>query len=251
MTNQDRKWVLITGASGGIGRALVTSFIASGYNVIAADIVTSTYTEQNISALTLDLEQLALDSDYAEKFKKQVNDITSQRGITSLVNNAAVQPLNQVKEISRESWQSTMNVNVTGPLFLIQLMLDSLEANKGSVVNMSSIHASQTKPYFTEYATSKGALSCLTRNLAIELGSTVRINAIEPAAVDTPMLRAGFNGKEKQFSALESFHPLGRIAKPKDIAELAVYLCSEQASFIHGECIKATGGIHTCLHDPN
>ena len=133
---------------------------------------------------------------------------------------------------------------------MTQMFLDSLKRNKGAVVNISSIHALQTKRNFVTYATSKGALSSLTRNMAVDIGNGVRVNAIEPAAVSTDMLRAGFEGKEEQFELLEAFHPIARIATPEEVAQLALFLCSEQSSFIHGACLNATGGIHGCLSDP-
>ena len=101
------------------------------------------------------------------------------------------------------------------------------------------------------YATSKAALSSLTRNLAVDVGDKIRINAIEPAAVGTEMLRASFEGDPERLAALGRFHPMGRIAEPKEIAELAVFLCSDKSHFVQGACISAAGGIHACLSDPD
>jgi NAD(P)-dependent dehydrogenase (short-subunit alcohol dehydrogenase family) len=79
----------------------------------------------------------------------------------------------------------------------------------------------------------------------------VRVNAIEPAAVATEMLKAGFAGNVEQYKQLEAFHPLARIAAPREVAELAVFLCSEKARFVHGACISASGGIQGSLSDPS
>ena len=247
----NKKWALVTGANGGIGKALVTCFAENGYSVVATDITDLTISAPNIINLKIDLEQIVLDEAYADVLQKDVLEITSGAGLTALVNNAAVQILGSIREVSREDWLKSMNVNVSAPFFMTQLFLDSLKKNKGSVVNISSIHALQTKRSFVTYATSKGALSSLTRNMAVDIGNAIRINAIEPAAVSTDMLRAGFEGKEEQFELLEAFHPIARIATPEEVAQLALFLCSEQSSFIHGACLNATGGIHGCLSDPD
>jgi NAD(P)-dependent dehydrogenase (short-subunit alcohol dehydrogenase family) len=247
----NRKWALVTGANGGIGKALVTCFAENGYSIVATDITDLTISAPNIINLKIDLEQIVLDEAYADVLQKDVLEITSGAGLTALVNNAAVQILGSIREVSREDWLKSMNVNVSAPFFMTQLFLDSLKKNKGSVVNISSIHALQTKRSFVTYATSKGALSSLTRNMAVDIGNAIRINAIEPAAVSTDMLRAGFEGKEEQFELLEAFHPIARIATPEEVAQLALFLCSEQSSFIHGACLNATGGIHGCLSDPD
>jgi NAD(P)-dependent dehydrogenase (short-subunit alcohol dehydrogenase family) len=120
----------------------------------------------------------------------------------------------------------------------------------GSVVNISSIHSTLTKPGFVCYATSKAALGGLTKSAAVELGAKVRINAINPAATATPMLVAGFEDKESALRELGSMHPLGRIAEPEEIARTAVFLASEKASFINGACLNVDGGISARLHDP-
>ena len=248
---ENKGWALVTGANGGIGKAIAICFAENGYSVIATDITEFTVETENIVNLNIDLEQIVLDEQYAKDFAAKVDAITSGEGLTALINNAAIQVLGSVKEVTRRDWLTSMNVNVSAPFFMSQLFLNSLKENKGAVVNVSSIHALQTKRNFVTYATTKGALSSLTRNMAVDLGNAVRVNAIEPAAVSTEMLRAGFEGKEDQFKLLEAFHPIARIASPEEVAQLALFLCTDKASFIHGACINATGGIHGCLSDPD
>jgi NAD(P)-dependent dehydrogenase (short-subunit alcohol dehydrogenase family) len=252
MTNNEKPWALITGANGGIGQALVAEFIECGYRVIATDISTRTESaHENVVFLQIDLQQFVLSEEYAKQFAKNISDITNNVGISALINNAAVQILDRCENLSREQWQNSFNVNLSAPFFMVQAFLPELTRNQGSVVNISSIHATQTKKEFVAYATTKAGLSALTRNLAIDLGVKVRVNAIEPAAVGTDMLRAGFNGKEDSFKQLEKFHPMERIALPQEVAELAVFLCSKKANFVHGACISASGGIQGCLSDPS
>lgn len=84
----------------------------------------------------------------------------------------------------------------------------------------------------------------------MEVGAKIRINAIEPAAVGTQMLKEGFKGRPDKLDLLHTYHPVGRIAEPAEVAELALFLCSEKARFIHGECISISGGIDRRLYDP-
>jgi NAD(P)-dependent dehydrogenase (short-subunit alcohol dehydrogenase family) len=245
------KWVLITGALGGIGQALVSEFTGKGYQVVATDLLNCNEPCDNVYFMQLDLEAFVLSEAYAAEFYSKVNNITSGKGISTLINNAAVQILADTSQLTREQWQTSFNVNVTAPFFLSQLFIDDLVKNKGAIVNISSIHATQTKKEFVAYATTKAALSSMSRNMVLDLGDRIRINTIEPAAIATDMLKAGFAGKEEQYRKLETFHPLGRIGTPNEIAVLAFFLSSDAAGFVQGACISVSGGIQGCLSDPS
>lgn len=246
------KWVLITGALGGIGKALVGEFYRKNYNVIATDIINEPSDfEDNIYFLQLDLEKLVLNYDYALEFKNKIDALTGKSGVSALVNNAAIQILDDSRVLTRHQWNRSFNINISAPFFLIQLLIPDLDKNKGSIVNISSIHATQTKKNFVAYATTKAALSSMTRNMALDLGRNIRINAIEPAAIATDMLKAGFEGQDDKYKQLEIFHPLGRVGTPSEVAKLAVFLSSDDAGFIQGACISASGGIQGCLSDPD
>lgn len=99
-------------------------------------------------------------------------------------------------------------------------------------MNVASVHAKATKKNFVSYSTSKTALVGLTRSLALDLAPDVRVNALAPAAIDTPMLRKGFEGKEKLYQQLKEYHPVERIADPKEIAQLLCFLALESCSFL-------------------
>ena len=248
---ENKKYVLITGACGGIGKALTQVFNDNGYSVIASDRLPKIDDVHCDYYMQADLVRSVAEPEYMDSIVEEVMRHTNGEGIHALINNAALQVLVPTAELSRTQWSNTLQTNLLAPFFWSQSFLDILKMNKGAIVNISSIHATQTKKNFVAYATSKAALSSLTRNMALDLAGDVRINAIEPAAVATDMLKAGFEGKEDKFKELERFHPLGRIAYPAEIAKLAAYLCSENASFIHGACINASGGIHACLSDPD
>ncbi|NKF50078.1 SDR family oxidoreductase [Shewanella sp. WXL01] len=246
-----KKWALITGALGGIGQALVKEYVNKGFSVIATDIKQPVGSVENVEFIELDLAELARSDEYTKSFYRRVQQFTQGQSICVLVNNAAVQTLAHSSKLDRKQWQSSFDVNLTAPFFLSQLFLDDLAKNSGSIVNISSIHATQTKKEFVAYATTKAALSSMTRNMALDLGDKVRVNAIEPAAIATEMLKAGFEGKEDKYSQLEAYHPIGRIGTPEEIAKLAVFLSSDDAGFVQGACISASGGIRGCLSDPD
>ncbi|WP_335918102.1 SDR family oxidoreductase [Shewanella algae] len=249
--NNKQKWALITGALGGIGKALTKEFVTAGYHVIATDIKNDEVNTPNVYFLPLDLEKFVFEEVFAAEFYNKVNILTNNVGINCLINNAATQILADVRDVTRQQWNMSLNVNLSAPFFLSQLFFEDLKNNGGSIVNISSIHATQTKKQFVPYATTKAALSALTRNMVLDLGREVRINAIEPAAIATEMLKAGFADKDEFYKQLEDFHPMGRVGTPEEIAKLALFLCSDDAGFIQGACISASGGIQGCLSDPS
>jgi len=243
------KFALITGAAGGIGRALVQGFHDAGYRVIATDIVPPAEGPADFF-IAADLARTVADEAYAEAVFKQVRDALDGAGLAALVNNAAVQILGGAGQLSRDDWRKTLEVNLLAPFFWTQALLPELEAAGGSVVNISSVHAKLTKPGFAAYATSKAALSGLTRAMAVDLGGRVRVNAIEPAAIATDMLKAGFEGRPALYAQLEDCHPVGRIGLPEEVARAALALAGEGAGFLHGACVPLGGGIEGRLHDP-
>lgn len=244
------KVAIITGAAGGIGRALCDAFTTDGYGVIAVDIRRPDPLGRTTTYVELDLDRYCCEPEYRRTADAHLRDAVADRSVAALINNAAVQILKPTDALTTEDWSSTLNVNLLAPFLITQALLKELEAAAGAVVNISSIHAKQTKPEFVAYATSKAALNGLTRSLAVDLGGRVRINAICPAAIATPMLVEGFAGREAALDQLGKMHPAGRIGEPKEVAALALFLASDAARFITGAEIMLDGGIHTRLHDP-
>ena len=242
-----RPAALITGACGGIGRALCDVFTEAGYLAVGIDLhAPEDYPHPVIHC---DIRRLAQSEQAAETLKKDVLNITAGR-LDVLINNAAVQIIKPCNELTRSDWAATLETNLLAPFWLTTLFLPELRRAKGSVVNIGSIHARLTKRQFVAYATSKGALETMTKAMALDLAPDVRVNAIAPAATDTPMLRAGFQNNPDGFAALEHHHPLERIATPDEIAKVALFLSGPQAGFITGSTIEVDGGISVCLKDP-
>jgi NAD(P)-dependent dehydrogenase (short-subunit alcohol dehydrogenase family) len=246
---QTQDAILITGANGGIGKALCKLFHKSGYYVLATDAMP---TQQVICDyyIQTDLKQLVAEEKEQDKFKQKIIDSLNKRPLKGLINNAAYQKLDSLRALRLADFRNTLDINVTAPFLLTKLFIEQLGSVKGAVINIGSIHAKLTKPGFVSYATSKAALLGLTQAMAIDLGPEVRVNVIQPAATATEMLVAGFKGKEDCLRKLEQYHPIGRIAEPKEIAELALFLVSEKAGFISGSSINIDGAIGCRLHDP-
>jgi len=241
--------VIITGASGGIGRELVKEFKLANYHVVGID-ASPTSVSSDIDFLQFDLSRIIDDHQSREALKSSILELTHGNQIKALVNNAAIQNVKPFLEIDSDDWSLSLRINLLAPFFLSQLLYQELAIAHGSVLNISSIHASQTKKGFSIYATTKAALSSLTKILAIELGSQVRVNAIEPGAISTQMLEAGFEGDPERRKSLAELQPMKRIGLPSEVAKLAVFMTSDDARFVNGSTFAIDGGIRNQLHDP-
>ncbi|MCK8492778.1 SDR family oxidoreductase [Spirosoma sp. RP8] len=240
------KKALITGVLGGIGSALAQSFRENGYYVYGLDI-RDTDDHQADQLIQFDLHRFSTDDAYRSEWKLKFYALIPELHV--LVNNAAVQLLDGLDDLKLSEWNHTMAVNLTGPLLLSQHFLDQLEEGNGCIINIGSIHQQLTKRRFISYATSKSALIGLTRALAVDLEGRVRVNAISPAAIETDMLLAGFDGNQSALDELRRIHPVQRIGCPNDVAKMALFLASESSGFIHGANLTLDGGISSVLKD--
>jgi gluconate 5-dehydrogenase len=241
-----KKQVLITGVSGGIGKILSRMFREHNYYVYGVDL-REDYQLPCDRFIQFDIDRYVREADYRVRFTALFAELMPRLDV--LINNAAVQKLDTLEQIKLDDWQETLNVNLTGPMLLSKLFLKRLEESRGAIINIGSIHHEQTKARFVSYATSKSALVGLTRALAVDLGGRVRVNCISPAAIETPMLRAGFNNSDKALDELRAIHPVGRIGQPEDVAKLALFLAEDENGFINGANISLDGGIASVLKD--
>ena len=239
--------VLVTGAAGGIGKAICDVFSQEGYRVIGVD--RHPTEDQPYEVLNYDISRLCHADAARESFYRRVEELC-EGSMSALVNNAAIQIVKPIQAINSADWAETLDTNLLAPFWLTQHFLPLLRVDKGCVVNIASIHAIVTKSEFTVYSTSKGALVSLTRALAIELAPDVRVNAVIPAATDTPMLRAGFGENVEGLQQLGDYHPLKHIAQPEEVAQIVLFLAGPQSSFMTGAAVNVDGGIGACLHDP-
>jgi NAD(P)-dependent dehydrogenase (short-subunit alcohol dehydrogenase family) len=241
-----KKHVLITGVLGGIGKSLAQVFKESGYYVIGLDLRNEKSTDCH-EYIQFDLHKYCTDEEYRGEMKLLLNKKIPELNI--LINNAAVQLLGNLEELRLEDWNKTMNVNLTAPLLLSQFFFPQLAASKGCIVNIASIHQQLTKKRFISYATSKSAIIGLTKALSVDMQGKVRVNAISPAAIDTPMLHEGFNNDTEMVQKLNKLHPLQRIGQPREVAKLALLLAEDELGFINGANIQIDGGISNVLND--
>ena len=250
------KVVVVTGAGGDIGSALCAVFNKSYYSVVALDRhSTAPKTMHGLSSVTyqsLDLRNYANDEGYrVAKRDELLKKIPTSLERLVLINNAATQIVTSIQSLSVAACNESFSVNVMAALLLISDLSRLLAESKGTVINISSIHATQTKRYFSLYAASKAALESVTRSTALELAPLgVKVFGFAPAAIATPMLKAGFLGKEKEFEALANYHPAHQLGSPTDFARLVEKLVELEDPFLNGSTIYYDGAISAVLSDP-
>lgn len=238
--------VLITGVAGGIGYGTASVFSRAGWRVIGVDRrkalgdlpVVDHYIHADISV------QADLDTIFQE--------VKAQDGqLNALVNNAAVQICKPLLETTAEEWDTIMAANVRSIFLAVQQAYPLLRQSQGAIVNVSSVHAVATSVGIAAYAASKGALLALTRAMALEFGpDDVRVNAVLPGAVETPMLHAGLsrghvdgNQLDELVRGLGKKHVMGRVGQPEEIGSTILFLAdSEQSSFMTGQALVVDGG---------
>ena len=241
------KTVLITGAAGGVGRATVLVFAASGWRVIGVDRSPQDkpFPEDGLYIQA----DISLGEDLTTIYE-QAQSFTG--GLHAVVNNAAIQIAKPLIETSIEEWDAVMASNLRSVFLGTKLAYPLLKAaGGGAIVNVSSVHAVQTSANIASYAASKGGLLALTRAMAIEFApDQIRVNAILPGAVNTPMLHAGLSRGHLQGSNLSDRLEnlarktvIGRVGEPEEIARAIYFLADEtQSSYMTGQALIVDGG---------
>ena len=235
--------VVITGAAGGVGRAAVDLFHRNDWYVVGID---RTPPAHPTVADRFEVVDLAAGTNVETVFA--VLDAEIGR-VDALVNNAAIQIAKRLVDTTDEEWDTTMDTNVRMAFRAMRAAHVRLSERKGAVVNVSSVHAIATSRSIAVYAASKGALVALTRAAALEMAEEgIRVNAVLPGAVDTPMLRnsLGVRGDrtiEESMKILRDKTPLGTIGRADEIAEAILFLAdSDRSSFITGQSLLIDGG---------
>src|SRR5574341_84330 len=231
--------VLITGAAGGIGRATVALFAEKGWRGIGVDrALFGNGVPQGGLCIHSDISH----SEELHAIFEKAHAFTES--LAALVNNAAVQVAKPILETSVEEWDAVMASNLRSVFLAAKLAHPLLKARGGAIVNVSSVHAVQTSANIAAYAASKGGLLALTRAMAIEFApDNIRVNAILPGAVDTPMLRAGLGrghvghgDMQERLDNLARKTVSGKVGKPEEIAHAIYFLADdEQSSFMTGQ----------------
>jgi NAD(P)-dependent dehydrogenase (short-subunit alcohol dehydrogenase family) len=235
------KVALITGASRGIGKAIAQAYADAGASVLISSRKLPDL-EAAAAEIGGDVDVIAANAGDPAQAEAAVDRCIERfGGIDILVNNAATNPYNgPTMDIDLPRYDKTWEVNLRGPLVWTQLAYKrSMAARGGSVINIASVGGMSVEPSIGIYNATKAALLHLTRTMAAELAPAVRVNAIAPGLVKTDMARALWEPNEERIGASM---PLGRLGEPADIANAALFLASDLASWITGQSIVVDGG---------
>lgn len=242
--------VIVTGGAKGIGWGIAKVFSQEGAKVVIAD-----WDEVNGPKTAEELRQnggeaifIKCDVSNEDQVKAMVEKTIQNYGrIDVLVNNAGVGIYKSVLEATSQDWDLCLNVNLKGVFLCSKYVIPYMQKQgKGNIINISSVHSFQTVNGVAPYAASKGGITALTRNMAIDYGPTIRVNAIAPGWVLTPLIQSIFDGypdPEAQRRAVEQRQVMKRIGRPEDIGYAAAFLASDEASFITGTQLFVDGGL--------
>lgn len=244
MVNLEGKIAMVTGAGHGIGREIALAFARNG-----ADVVVVTDLSDAIFEVGKDIEALGAE---ALPIKCDVTDLKQAQGaeeqvderynrIDILVNNAGIYPQRPFSEMTADEWNHVLQVNLNGVFHCTKAVLPEMTRQKhGRIVNIASIAGAVVGfPNLTHYSASKGAVAGFTKSLALEVAlNGITVNAVAPGPIDVGVMTPD----SEEYKATVKTIPVGRMGLPADIANLVVFLASDEASFITGQCIVCDGG---------
>lgn len=248
IANAERKTLILTGASRGIGHATVKRFSSAGWRVITCS--RQPFPENcpwemgPEDHIQLDLADPNVLAEAIGLMKERLKDQGSR--LHALVNNAAISPKGtkgarlSTIDTPLDVWQKVFQVNFFGPLVIARGLLDELAQAKGAVVNVTSIAGRRVHPFAgAAYATSKAALASLTREMAYDFGRRdVRVNSISPGEIDTSILSPGTD------KIVQEQIPMRRLGEPEEVAKAIYFLCTDQSSYVNGAELHINGGQH-------
>jgi len=246
------KFAIVTGGSEGLGLAMAEALAREG-----ADLCIVGRNSEKLADAALQIGgaikfHVSADLSTEEGVYSVVERVrASGRTVDILLNNAAVAQVVDFEKVSREDYDYALSINLTAPYFLTQRLLPHLRSPGSSIINISSYFAHKmimNRP-MSVYSLTKGAMNAMTKALAFELGPKgIRVNAIAPGSVDTPMRRKSVEVMSRERQAeLQAYvtrsYPLGRIGQPSDLGGVAVYLASDEASWVTGSIFAIDGGL--------
>lgn len=245
------KSVIITGGGSGIGKAIATLFARQGAHVFIVD-VNETNAQQTVQSITSDggkATSVVCSVNKRHDVENAVQSVITTTGkLDIVVNNAGIAHIGTLESTTEEDFSRIFDVNVKGVYLMMQAAIPYMKNQGGVILNMSSIASGRGIRDRFAYSMSKGAVAAMTLSVARDyIDYRIRCNCISPARIHTPFVdgfvKANFSGKEKEtMEKLSKAQPLGRMGKPEEVAALALYLCSDEASFITGCDYPIDGG---------
>ena len=239
MTRFANKIAIVTGGGSGIGRSAAEGFAVENGNVVVVDVdeANGEGSVEIIEAAGGDGVFIRADVSDSLQVQAAIRMTVERFGkIDIVVNNAATMTFEPITELAEEAWEKVMAVNLRSVFLFCKYALPHMPAG-GSIVNVSSVHAHQTTRNVVPYATTKGGIEAFTRGLSVECAAQkIRVNCVDPGAVDTPMLWSNPNVK----SGVEKVE--GAVGKPADIAAAILFLASDEARFVNGASLAVDGG---------
>lgn len=253
MARLSSKTALVTGAAGGIGRGIAIRFAREGALVGVLDLRREDADLVVEEIASLGGQAVALGADISDEAQANaaVAELRDAFGpINVLVNNAAVMPSGRLHEVTPQAFDRCFAVNVRGTYLMCRAVLpEMLERRDGSIIHMASVTAILGLPGIAAYAATKGALVALARSMSTDYARFgVRTNAVSPGTIDSPMLHdfiARQSDPEYYRRAFDEMHPIGRVGTIEEVANVFVFLASDEASFVTGANYEVDGGLGT------